>query len=162
AALSGGERQRAAIARALFNGPDLILADEPTGNLDAANAAQVLDLLASLNARGLTLVMVTHDPGVARRAGRVLDLAAGRLAPAPGPARGTSARRHCWWPPCNCGASAACRRCSAPSASPPGWRGWCWRRPSGRAPGGRWKPPSVASGPAPWWCATGPTPAASP
>jgi len=87
AALSGGERQRAAIARALFNGPDLILADEPTGNLDAANAAQVLDLLASLNARGLTLVMVTHDPGVARRAGRVLHLAAGRLAPAPGAAR---------------------------------------------------------------------------
>ena len=87
AALSGGERQRAAIARALFNGPDLILADEPTGNLDAANAAQILDLLGGLNANGMTLVMVTHDPLVASRAGQVLRLKAGRLVDPPGMTR---------------------------------------------------------------------------
>jgi len=79
AALSGGERQRAAIARALLNGPALILADEPTGNLDAANSAQVLDLLLGLNRVGLTIVLVTHAPEVAAMAHRTLHMAAGAL-----------------------------------------------------------------------------------
>ena len=77
--LSGGERQRAALARAVVMGPRIVLADEPTGNLDSASGGQVLDLLQSMNAEGLTLIVVTHDPNVARRAGRVLVLADGRI-----------------------------------------------------------------------------------
>jgi putative ABC transport system ATP-binding protein len=78
--LSGGERQRVAIARAMVMRPRLLLADEPTGNLDTASGRQVLDLLARLHAAGLTLVVVTHDPGVARRAQRVLLMTDGRIA----------------------------------------------------------------------------------
>jgi putative ABC transport system ATP-binding protein len=77
--LSGGERQRAALARATIMGPRLLLADEPTGNLDSASGRQVLQVLEAMNAQGLTLVVVTHDPAVARRARRVLVLADGRL-----------------------------------------------------------------------------------
>jgi putative ABC transport system ATP-binding protein len=77
--LSGGERQRVALARATVMGPRLLLADEPTGNLDSASGSQVLDVLEGMNASGLTLIVVTHDPKVARRAGRVLVLADGRI-----------------------------------------------------------------------------------
>jgi putative ABC transport system ATP-binding protein len=77
--LSGGERQRAALARATIMGPRLLLADEPTGNLDSASGAQVLDLLDGMNESGLTLVVVTHDLKVARRADRVLVLVDGRV-----------------------------------------------------------------------------------
>jgi putative ABC transport system ATP-binding protein len=77
--LSGGERQRAALARATVMGPRILLADEPTGNLDSGSGGQVLDLLERLNREGLTLVVVTHDPKVARRAGRVLLLGDGRV-----------------------------------------------------------------------------------
>jgi len=78
--LSGGERQRAAIARALVNSPPLLLADEPTGNLDAANAQAVRELLLSLPARyGTTLLVVTHDPVFASAAGACLVLEEGRL-----------------------------------------------------------------------------------
>jgi lipoprotein-releasing system ATP-binding protein len=83
AKLSGGERQRAAIARALINGPGLVLADEPTGNLDAASARSVRELLFGLSAAyGTTLVLATHDPALAAGADRRLDLANGALAPA--------------------------------------------------------------------------------
>lgn len=79
AELSVGERQRVAIARALINAPKLLLADEPTGNLDGTNADEVMSILASLNAAGLTVVVVTHDPLVAERAARTIHLASGRV-----------------------------------------------------------------------------------
>jgi putative ABC transport system ATP-binding protein len=72
--LSGGQQQRVAIARAIVNLPALVLADEPTGNLDSATATGVLDLLAGLVAGGLTLVTVTHDPAVVGRATRAITL----------------------------------------------------------------------------------------
>jgi putative ABC transport system ATP-binding protein len=78
--LSGGEQQRVCIARALINQPPLILADEPTGNLDAVNEAVVMSLLADLHQRGHTLILVTHDPTIAARAGREIRLEHGRLA----------------------------------------------------------------------------------
>jgi putative ABC transport system ATP-binding protein len=77
--LSGGERQRAAIARATVLDPKLLLADEPTGNLDTVSGRHVLEILEQMNAAGLTLVVVTHDPAVARRARRVLVLHDGRV-----------------------------------------------------------------------------------
>lgn len=79
AALSGGERQRAAIARALFNRPRVILADEPTGNLDRTNAEKIMQLFDELNDTGITVVMVTHDPGIAVRAKRRVELADGTI-----------------------------------------------------------------------------------
>jgi putative ABC transport system ATP-binding protein len=79
AQLSGGEMQRAAIARAIVMEPELLLADEPTGNLDAQTGAEVLDTLERLNANGATLVLVTHDLEVARRAPRRVRLCDGRL-----------------------------------------------------------------------------------
>jgi putative ABC transport system ATP-binding protein len=77
--LSGGERQRVALARATVTEPRLILADEPTGNLDTASGHQILDLLGRMNGEGLTLALVTHDPEVASRAQRVIILKDGRV-----------------------------------------------------------------------------------
>lgn len=80
AQLSGGERQRVAIARAIINRPRLILADEPTGALDADNAGRVLDLFRSLHADGVTVLVVTHDPAVAERTDRIIGLRAGIIS----------------------------------------------------------------------------------
>ena len=77
--LSGGEQQRVAIARALVLEPSLLIADEPTGNLDSATGNQILDLLLALHRSGLTIALVSHDPDVAARAERTLSLADGRL-----------------------------------------------------------------------------------
>lgn len=78
-ALSGGERQRAAIARALANDPPLILADEPTGNLDSRTSESIYSLFDSLRAEGKTLVVVSHDLNIARRASRSVTIADGRI-----------------------------------------------------------------------------------
>jgi putative ABC transport system ATP-binding protein len=79
AQLSGGEQQRVAIARALINQPKIILADEPTGNLDEANEGKVLEIFHELHRAGHTIVMVTHDPDIARQADRRIELAHGHL-----------------------------------------------------------------------------------
>jgi macrolide transport system ATP-binding/permease protein len=78
--LSGGEKQRVAIARALIGSPSLLLCDEPTGNLDSANSASILDFFGDLNREGLTLAIVTHDEQVARRASRSVRIVDGKLA----------------------------------------------------------------------------------
>jgi putative ABC transport system ATP-binding protein len=79
AQLSGGEMQRAAIARALVNDPELILADEPTGNLDTENSEKIFQVLRQLHDRGLTVVMITHNPELAARAGRIIRLRDGMV-----------------------------------------------------------------------------------
>ena len=79
--LSGGEQQRVAVARSLANRPGLILADEPTGNLDSTRGGEVLDLLQELNRNGCTVILVTHDPEVARRADRAIRLRDGKVVP---------------------------------------------------------------------------------
>ena len=81
--MSGGQQQRVAVARALVTEPDLILADEPTGNLDSASSAEALDLLAALNAQGRTIVLITHDRVVAERANRVVTIRDGLLTDEP-------------------------------------------------------------------------------
>jgi len=78
--LSGGECQRVAIARALVNRPSLLLCDEPTGNLDSRNAASLMELLDRLNSDGLTIVIITHDAGVAAHAGRTVAISDGVLS----------------------------------------------------------------------------------
>lgn len=79
AQLSGGQQQRVAIARALINNPAIIFADEPTGNLDSKSGAEIKDILLSLHTEGRTIVMVTHDPGMAAIASRVVTLSDGTL-----------------------------------------------------------------------------------
>jgi putative ABC transport system ATP-binding protein len=81
--LSGGEQGRVAVARAIVNQPPILLADEPTGNLDQTTGTQVLDLLRDLNAEGQTAVMVTHDVHASAYASRVLHILDGRIATAP-------------------------------------------------------------------------------
>ena len=77
--LSGGQQQRVAIARALVNDPDLLLADEPTGNLDARSASEIMTLFEDLNRAGRTIVIVTHDAGVAAHCGRIARIEEGRI-----------------------------------------------------------------------------------
>ena len=81
--LSGGERQRVAIARALINDPTIILADEPTGNLDSKSGRQIMEIFDQLHSEGRTIIMVTHGEDIAARAGRVLTIRDGYLQTAP-------------------------------------------------------------------------------
>ena len=78
--LSGGQQQRVAIARALASDAHVLLADEPTGNLDSRSSAQIMDILAELTDEGATLLLVTHDAGVARRAGRRVRMEDGGIS----------------------------------------------------------------------------------
>ena len=78
--LSGGQRQRVAIARALVNNPSVILADEPTGQLDSETGMQIMQMLKSINNNGVTVIVVTHDPKVATMADRSINLSDGRIA----------------------------------------------------------------------------------
>lgn len=77
--LSGGEQQRAAIARALVNNPTLILADEPTGNLDTKNSHQIMDIFERLNNKGQTIVLITHENEIANRAKRIIQMRDGKI-----------------------------------------------------------------------------------
>jgi putative ABC transport system ATP-binding protein len=78
--LSGGQRQRVAIARATIMRPDIILADEPTGNLDRTSGIEVIQILEDLNNKGMTLIMVTHDPDLGKRASRRVQLVDGKIS----------------------------------------------------------------------------------
>jgi putative ABC transport system ATP-binding protein len=77
--LSGGERQRVAIARALANDPEVILADEPTGNLDSKTGEEIMNMFLMLNKKGKTIIMITHDPELAKRAKRIVRLKDGKI-----------------------------------------------------------------------------------
>jgi putative ABC transport system ATP-binding protein len=77
--LSGGQRQRVAIARALVNNPSIILADEPTGNLDTTTGTEIMGLLADLHTQGNTLIIVTHEPDIAAFADRIIHIRDGQI-----------------------------------------------------------------------------------
>jgi len=78
--LSGGQQQRVAVARALINNPDILLCDEPTGNLDSKTGAGIMELMSTLNREGTTIIVVTHDPTVAHYTNRTIRIVDGRIA----------------------------------------------------------------------------------
>ncbi len=78
--LSGGQQQRVAIARALINDPDILLCDEPTGNLDSKTGASIMELMSDLHRRGATIIVVTHDPNIAEYTDRIIHIVDGRIA----------------------------------------------------------------------------------
>jgi putative ABC transport system ATP-binding protein len=78
--LSGGQQQRVAVARALINDPDILLCDEPTGNLDSKTGASIMELMTELNKKGSTIIVVTHDPNVANYTNRTIRIVDGRIA----------------------------------------------------------------------------------
>jgi putative ABC transport system ATP-binding protein len=78
--LSGGQQQRVAVARALINDPDILLCDEPTGNLDSKTGASIMELMTELNKKGATIIVVTHDPTVAKYTNRTIRIVDGRIA----------------------------------------------------------------------------------
>jgi len=77
--LSGGQQQRVAIARALANSPQIIIADEPTGNLDSASSEEIMELFAKLHNNGLTIILVTHEPDIAKYGKRIVRLKDGKV-----------------------------------------------------------------------------------
>jgi putative ABC transport system ATP-binding protein len=77
--LSGGQQQRVAVARALINNPDILLCDEPTGNLDSKTGTGIMELMSDLNLKGTTIIMVTHDPNIAKYSHRTIQIADGRI-----------------------------------------------------------------------------------
>ncbi len=79
AELSGGQQQRVAVARALINDPDILLCDEPTGNLDTKTGGQIMDMLTDLNHKGRTVIIVTHDPAIGERAERIIRIKDGKV-----------------------------------------------------------------------------------
>ena len=92
--LSGGQQQRVAIARALVNAPTIILADEPTGNLDSRSGAEIMDILRQLHGQGLTIVMVTHDPDLAHESQRIVHILDGQMTADERLAPGSSGNGH--------------------------------------------------------------------
>ncbi len=91
--MSGGQQQRVAIARSLVNQPALLLADEPTGNLDSRTSAEILRMFQRLNAEGITILLVTHDPEVAKYAHRVIRIHDGQIIQ-DGPSEGVASDNH--------------------------------------------------------------------
>jgi putative ABC transport system ATP-binding protein len=90
--LSGGQKQRVAIARALVNNPSILMADEPTGNLDTRSGEEIMAIFQELNSRGVTIILVTHEPEIAMHARRILQFRDGRLVSDQGVANPVSAR----------------------------------------------------------------------
>ena len=79
AEMSGGQQQRVAIARAIAQAPPIILADEPTGNLDSASSREIIEIIRKLHAQGRTIILITHDPGIARQAKRIVTISDGKI-----------------------------------------------------------------------------------